>query len=465
MGIFKKLINFFKEPPDVPIVEAGRDEAQIKRDYAYHRRNIFLSCFIGYIAYNICRKNIAVALPYLTGDFHYTNMQIGILGSTLYVTYGIGKFLNGIFADNSDVRKFMPTALIMSAVANICFALSAFFVTPGEVTFFGLPSATILLWLLAFFWGANGWFQSMGFPPVAKSLTYWFSNSERGTKWAAWSTSHQIGVFLAVLISGFAVKHFGFYGIFIVPALLCIVVGLGLFWGLRDKPATLGLPDVESYRGETSHDPCTDGCAGLTYGQIFKKYILFNKTIWLLAVAYIFVYIIRYGSEDWIIKFLVEHKGNSIELATHKLSTLAFAGIAGAIAAGVISDKVFKGKRMPCNLLFLSGVAVSMWLIMICGNNDILDFILAGAIGFFTAGPQLLIGGLCAVESSSKKVASASIGFTGAFGYIGAVLSSVGTGFMVDKFSWNGAVWFWIASSVVCIGICVVLAVWEYKKN
>ena len=37
----------------------------------------------------------------------------------------------------------------------------------------------------------------------------------------------------------------------------------------------------------------------------------------------LFVYVIRFGTEDWIIKFLVEHKGNSIELATQKLSFLA----------------------------------------------------------------------------------------------------------------------------------------------
>lgn len=44
----------------------------------------------------------------------------------------------------------------------------------------------------------------------------------------------------------------------------------------------------------------------------------------------------------------------------------------------------------------------------------------------------------CAVESSSKKVASAASGFTGTFGYIGAFLSATGTGFLVDKLGKNG---------------------------
>ncbi len=460
--MLKKFFAFFAQPKEI---EVNKTPEEIKEMYPKLRRNIFFSCFIGYIIFHLTRKNIAVAIPYLTQDFGYTNLQVGILGSSLYLTYGIGKFVNGILADNANVRRFMPTALILSAVANICFALSALFVTPGKFTFFGLPSASILLWLLAFFWGANGWFQSMGFPPIAKSLTYWFSNSERGTKWAIWSTSHQIGVFVAVVLSGFTVKHFGFYGIFLVPAVICIFVALGLIWGLRDKPTTLGLPDVEEYKGEPKRKADIDTEANVSYIEIFKKYIIFNKTIWLLALAYVFVYIIRYGTEDWLIKFFVEQKGDTIDLATQKLSFLAFFGILGAVLAGVFSDVIFKGKRMPVNLIYLAGVALALFVLTLPFSNNYLDYTLVSIIGFCTAGPQLLIGGLCAVESSSKKVASASIGFTGVFGYIGAVLSSMGTGVMIDKFNWLGAVWFWIAAAFVCIAICLPLTIHEYNDK
>lgn len=460
--MLKKFFAFFAQPKEI---EVNKTPEEINELYPKLRRNIFFSCFIGYIIFHLTRKNIAVAIPYLTQDFGYTNLQVGILGSSLYLTYGVGKFVNGILADNANVRRFMPTALILSAIANICFALSALFITPGKFTFFGLPSASILLWLLAFFWGANGWFQSMGFPPIAKSLTYWFSNSERGTKWAIWSTSHQIGVFVAVVLSGFTVKHFGFYGIFLVPAVICIFVALGLIWGLRDKPTTLGLPDVEEYKGEPKRKADIDTEANVSYIEIFKKYIIFNKTIWLLALAYVFVYIIRYGTEDWLIKFFVEQKGDTIDLATQKLSFLAFFGILGAVLAGVFSDVIFKGKRMPVNLIYLAGVALALFILTLPFSNNYLDYTLVSIIGFCTAGPQLLIGGLCAVESSSKKVASASIGFTGVFGYIGAVLSSMGTGVMIDKFNWLGAVWFWIAAAFVCIAICLPLTIHEYNDK
>lgn len=458
-------IEFFKEPPAKPVT---MNQEEVKKTYTHYRWRIFYSSFIAYVVFHICRKNIAVALPSMGKALNLSNTELGLLGSTLYVTYGIGKFVNGVIADKANVRTFLPTALILSAICNLCFVLSAVFITPGHVSFFGLPSATVLLWVMAFFWGANGWFQSCGFPPVAKSLSYWFSNSERGTKWSLWSTSHQIGVFAAVMVSGFAIDKFGWKAAFYIPAVICIITGLWLYDRLRDKPQSLGLPDVEKYREEpfACSNDTDEEKDNRSYFQIFKEHIIFNPVIWMLAIAYIFVYIIRFGTEDWLVKYLVEVKGNSLTLASSKLSSLALIGAFGAILAGVISDKVYKGNRTPINIIFL--ICLILSLLAFAQNpadNNFMDFVFAAMIGMFTAGPQMLIGGLCAVESSSKKVASASIGFTGIFGYVGAALSSGGTGFMVDKFGWNGAIAFWLVSTMICIVICTVLLIYEKVKK
>lgn len=457
-----KLIEFFKEPPAQPVTMSAEE---VKKSYSHWRLRIFYACFIGYTIFYLCKKNIAVALPGLSQEYGFSNTDLGLIGSSLYLTYGIGKFVNGVLADGSDVRKFLPTALIMTAIANLCFALSAILITPGEVTFFGLPTNTILLWLFVFFWGASGWFQSAGFPAVAKSLTYWYSNSERGTKWSLWSCSHQMGTFLSVIVSGFLVAHYGWKMAFIVPGSIAILAALWLYNRLRDKPQSLGLPDIEEYREEPAVKK-TSGCEDDTrsYVEIFKENIIYNKTIWLLAVAYIFVYIIRFGAEDWMIKYLSEAKGNSLELAAMKLSSLPLFGIAGTICAGIISDKIFKGQRAPVNLIYLVGVVVCIVLLKVNTVSN-LDFVLIGLLGAFTYGPQMMIGGLCAVESSSKKVASAATGFTGTFGYIGAIFSSVGTGFMVDKLGWNGALGYWVFAAVACIIICTILLIDERKKN
>lgn len=150
--MIEKIINFFKEPPAKPVTMS---EEEVKKTYSHFRWRIFYSSFIAYVVFHICRKNIAVALPAMGADLHLSNTELGILGSTLYVTYGIGKFINGVLADKSNVRTFLPTALILSAICNICFVISSTIITPGHVTFFGLPSAAVLLWIMAFFLGGK----------------------------------------------------------------------------------------------------------------------------------------------------------------------------------------------------------------------------------------------------------------------------------------------------------------------
>ena len=154
-----------------------------------------------------------------------------------------------------------------------------------------------------------------------------------------------------------------------------------------------------------------------------------------------------------------------------------------------VSDKIFKGQRAPINVIFLIGVIICMLGLYLNGTgtnfidsafysltgkqleevfkingSGVIDILLIGFSGFFTYGPQMLIGGVCAIESSSKKVASAVTGFTGTFGYIGAMLSGLGTGFVVDKFGWNGALAFWGVSAFICAAICLPMC-FKKKQN
>ncbi len=466
MITLSKIKDFYKEPQ---AIEPIQDEQVVKQTYKKWRLRIFLAMFFGYIVFYLCRKNISVALPAMQADLGYSNTELGLLGSSLYFTYAVGKFVNGMIADNTNVKKILPTALIISALANICFVLSAIFVTPGELSFFGLPSASILIWLLAFFWGLNGWFQSMGFPPIAKSLSYWYSNKERGFKWSLWSSSHEIGTYLSVIISGYLIAHCGWKSVFYIPAIFSILFCIYFYKNLQDKPASIGLPDIEEYNHSLEEGYCQITTKNseednLTYFQIFKKYILKNPIIWLLAIAYVFVYIVRYGTIDWIVKYLVDVKDYTIVDAAKRLSFLPLFGVIGTVGAGYVSDKFFKGKRAPVNIICLSALALCLYLFKVNSSYPMLDYLYISLIGIFTCGPQVLIGGLSAVESSSKKVASAATGFCGMFGYIGAVLSGVGTGYIIDKFSWNGAIYFWILSAIIGVAVCLILLKDELKK-
>lgn len=457
--MFKKLADYYTAPKEIPVTMS---DDEVAKAYKKGRIDIFSSCFIGYTIFYLTRKNISVALPSLSSELQYTNVELGILGSALYLTYAVGKFINGMLADKADANKFITISLLISSIANILFAVSPA-IFPADIEFMG---QSVLLLVLSFFWGVNGWFQSAAFPICTKVLTYWWSNKERGIVWSVWAMSHQLGTCLIFLLAGWLIPKYGWQSAFIIPAVLNIILCIYISTHMHDKPQTMGLPDIEEYKEGVKPEAANEmEDDKLSYFQIMKKYIFFNPTIWLLVASFIFVYIFRYGTEDWIIKYLVEFKENTLKVATQKQTFLPLFGIAGVLIAGIMSDKMFHGKRMPVNIIFCIGLIVCLFGLMenfVKGPiGDIIDYVCLSGIGLFTAGPLIFIGGLCAVESTSKKVAAAATGFCGVFGYLGAMISGIGTGYFVDNYGWQSALWFWIISAFLCI----VFLIPVYRKG
>ncbi len=457
--MLKKILDYYSAPKNLPVT---MDDEQIKKAYKRGRIDIFATCFVGYTVFYLTRKNISVAMPVLSSDLGFSNVELGVLGSALYFSYAIGKFINGVLADKTDANKFMVLSLVVSAVSNILFAISPM-IFPTDVQFMG---QSLLLLVMSFFWGVNGWFQSAGFPVCAKVLTFWWSTKERGTIWSIWAASHQLGTCLVFLLAGYLIPRYGWESAFIVPAFLCLLSAIYIGKCMHDKPQTMGLPEVDVYDAVDKNAVVTeDEDDKLSYFEILKKHIFFNPIMWTLVLSFIFVYIFRYGTEDWIIKYLVEVKGDTLEIATQKQTFLPLFGIAGVLLAGVMSDKVFSGRRMPVNIWFCVGLIVCLiGLMQNSGHNllsTIIDYVCLSGIGLFTAGPLIFIGGLCAVESSSKKVAAAATGFCGIFGYVGAMISGIGTGYFIDNFGWDAALWFWTISALLCIIILIPV----YRKG
>ena len=176
----------------------------------------------GYAAFYFTRKSFNFIMPAMLSDLGLTMSDVGILGTLFYITYGCSKFISGMISDRSNPRYFMGLGLIMTGVLNI---------------FFGLSSSLLMLGTL---WILNAFFQGWGWPPCSKILTSWYSRSERGSWWAIWNTSHNVGGALIPLLVGFISLHFSWrYGM-IIPGIIGVVLGLLMCWRLRDKPSTLG---------------------------------------------------------------------------------------------------------------------------------------------------------------------------------------------------------------------------------
>ena len=421
--------NFLRSQP---AIEPLQDPAEIASTYRHWRIRTMYSMFIGYAVFYFCRKNLSSATPALIHDLGLTKTQLGSIWSMLYLTYGVSKLVNGIIGDRANPRYFMAIGLILSAVTNI---------------FFGMSASITVLGIL---WAFNGWFQGMGWPPCARLLTHWYSPNERGTSWALWNTAHQVGGGLILVLAGYLTEHYGWRASFYVPAGIGVLCSLFILNRLRDTPESLGLPSIEDYRNDhsgASKKGAPD--ATMPMREIFFKHVLRNRQIWFLSFANFFVYLVRYGAMDWAPTFLVEVKHSTVANASYKTALFEVAGIAGSILAGRLTDTKFAGKRATLNVLYMIGLifaVLGFWL-MPEGHPYLECFSLA-AVGFLVYGPQMMVG-ICAADAGGKYAAATATGFTGLFGYLGGIASGIGTGWVVDHFGWSGGFIFFTASAVL----------------
>jgi OPA family sugar phosphate sensor protein UhpC-like MFS transporter len=436
-----KILNIFKPAPNQPEMQ---DELQVTKSYNYWRWRIFSGMYIGYIFYYFTRKSFTCVMPILSSDLGLSKSDLGILGSVLALTYGFSKFLSGILADRSNPRVFMALGLILTGVFNILFGASS-----------------SILWF-AIFWGLNGWFQGWGWPPCAKLLTHWYSQKERGTWWGMWNSSHNVGGAVIPVFVAFCAQYWGWrYGMY-VPGLLCILVGLFLLWCLRDTPQSLGLPPIEKFKNDYSGANSIDQ-KDISVKDLLFKYVLNNGYIWVLAIAYFFVYVIRGAINEWTPFYLIETKQYELVTANIGIVWFEIGGLFGSLVAGWASDRIFGGRRGPISAIFsflvIVGIA-GLWLIP--PGYLAADYALIFLIGFLIFGPQMLIG-MAAAELSHKKAAGSATGFIGWIAYLGSATAGYPLAKITEIWGWKGC--FYTLGVCGLIAVVLLLPFWSIKSN
>lgn len=438
--------NFLKPPEHKPLLPADK----IDKSYQTLRLKVFLGAFIGYAGYYFIRKNFSLVFPDLIKE-GYSETDLGFALSAISIAYGLSKFFMGMISDKSDSRKFLTIGLLLSAITMIAMGFIP-----------ALTSSVPIMFIVLFI---SGWFQGMGWPPCGRIMAHWFSQNERGTKMAVWNVAHNVGGAIMPLIAILGVYLFGDWrSQLYFPAFAAIITAFIAFWLIRDTPQSCGLPNIEAYRNDYPVGYQKSFEDEMTTKEILKKYILTNKFLWIIAFANAFIYLVRYGVLDWAPLYLNQVKHSTVNQGNIGYFFYEFAGIAGTLLCGWLSDKVFKGRRAPATIIYMILVAVA--IVVYWKNpagNPLIDNIALFSIGFLIYGPVMLIG-VQAIDVVPKKAAGTAAGLTGLFGYLGgAVFANIAFGAIIEHYSWDHAFILLIAACV--ISVVFIAFTWNTEKT
>lgn len=390
---------------------------------AYWQHRILIAMIIGYALFYLTRQNLSIAMPVLEASEGFTKQQIGWIFTTFSVVYGAGKLVNGFVTDRGSARLVFTLGLIGSAVVSILFA-----VYPWVAGFIALAAI-------------SAWFQSMGWPPVAKLITRWYPASELGAKWGLTNISHQIGSVVILAGGPYLIASYGWRSIFVVPGVVVLLGGVFVFSAIRNRPEDEGLPSV------LNEDIGDDG-AQLSMKETFIEHILPNKYVWYVCLSTFFLYIVRMGFFFWAPMFLKEVKGVTLIQAGWVTAGFEVAGAVGGIAAGYISDRWFADRRGRIGALYMGALILFLIYFWSTSEQNLYTLTLSTfCVGFFVYGSQVITGVLAA-DVVSKKVVSSAVGLTGTFGYLASsIFSGVVIGYMSHNYGWNVCFLFFIAAA------------------
>ena len=429
------MLNFLKPPKHKELLP----EHRIDPEYKKLRIQVFLGIFLGYAAYYFVRKNFSFAVKDLQDTLGYSKAELGFAMSAISIAYGLSKFVMGNVSDRSNARYFLAIGLVLSSLTMIFMGFSPF-----------ATSSVAIMFVLLFI---NGWVQGMGWPPCGRVVVHWFSIKERGTTMSIWNLAHNVGGFLVGPLAILGVELFvDWQARLYFPGLVAMLFALIIILFVRDTPQSCGLPPIEKYKDDYPKTYEESQEQEFTAKEIFFKYVFNNKLLWFIAIANAFVYLVRNGIINWAPTFLQEAKGFSASEAAWSASVYELAAIPGTILCGIMSDKLFKGRRAPVTIIFMAVTFLAVLLYWLTpGDNPWVINIALWTIGFLIYGPVMLIG-VQALDLVPKKAAGTAAGLTGLFGYfIGDMLANAALGGLVDTSGWDASFEVVLASSVLAI--------------
>ena len=411
----------------------------VKKNYKWI---IFLITTLGYSLFYVCRLSINVVKRPIVDSGYLSETELGIIGGSLFFSYAVGKFVNGFFADRFNIRFLMSGGLLVAALLNLILGMH------------------VLFGVFVVLWGINGWVQSLGGPCSAIALNRWFGDKQRGTVYGFWSASHNIGEAFTFIFIAFVVSMTGWQFGFLSAGMLGIIGAVLIFIFLKPFP----------------HD-AIDGDVFVNRKEIGKKQlsVLKSGTIWLLALSSDFMYISRYAVNSWGVYYFEVEKHYSIVEASGLISISSICGIIGTVFSGLLSDKLFRGKRYipACLASFMNLIALYLFLYIPDGGKlmDIVAMVLFGiSIGILIC----YLGGLMAIDLAPKEATDAAVGVIGIASYMAAGIQDILSGFFIEsKKQIIGGVeiidfsfirMFWILSAMVSLLLLICIYYKHHRR-
>jgi sugar phosphate permease len=408
------------------------------------KRRIFSITWITYAGFYLCRKNLSVVMPLLHGSAGLNNLALANIVFGYSLLYVVGQFVCGPLSDRFGAKRVVGAGLVLIIISNLMMSLHA-----------------SLLWLLVFAC-INGVGQSTGWSGLVKIMALWFDREDRGVIMAWWGTNYVFGGFIATAFAAWSVAqpwillHLAWRRGFIFPAVILLFITVIFLFGMQERPGS---------EGSASAMPANAGF-GLKDRSDWSDLatLLRNPALWMVSISYFFLELCRYALMFWLPLYLVERLKYNLQTSGYISSLYDLVGIAGAVLAGYISDRLLQSRRAPVSAIMLFGLGI----VMLC-QPALTQFGLAGVAvaislaGVFSYGPDTLLSGAFVQDIGEAKAAATACGLVEGIGHMGSLFSPYVVVYVSGHYGWDRL--FLIFAAAAFTSGMVLLPMWKLRPR
>lgn len=377
------------------------------------RLKVFTSTWLTYFGFYFCRKAFYAVKGPLSQDLMINETQLGYIGFAYLLCYTIGQFTSVASGRLLGARNLLLVGMAASVVTNVVFGFAA------------------NVWTIMAFMAINGFAQATGWPSVVGIMANWTTRAERGTIMGVWATCYQFGGVAATAWAAYWLAQQGWRGSFFAASTVLTLIWFYVFVFVRNRPedVNLELHDPDEAQVTEQKNPTEAESE-----RMFAPGVM--TTVLLVGCFYFFVKFVRYALWSWAPFLLDTQFGLEADSAGYMSTLFDFFGFMGAMTAGVLSDRIFNGRRTVISILMLvgmvAGCATLFWAGTMAGSgifssNTVIFTCGAGLsiIGFMLFGPDSLLTGAGAMDLGSKKSALAAAGIINGMGSIGSMAQEI----------------------------------------
>jgi ACS family hexuronate transporter-like MFS transporter len=383
-----------------------------------YRWIILIFFVISQILLSIAGFGWGALAPFLKKEMFLSDSQIGAISSVFYFAAASSAFPTGIGVDRFGVKIGVMLWLALTGVPLVLMSLFR-------------QEYVLLLGLVAL----SGFGYGMGNPVASKGLYLWFDQRIRGTVF---------GIRQAAVTGGAAVA-----GLFLVA----LSQKAGPFVALRITGlmiVTMILFALFFYRtpgdAHPVHPNAVDRGARPDEGNF--RILFKNRPLLVVSVASALLGLAQGVVATFFILFLNERLGISLLAAGSFYTLLMASGALGRILWGVVSDRLFGGRRKPV-LMIISVLVTACASVLAFWSATWPRHLLVPVIvmiGLSSVGWNA-IASVLVTEVSGDHQTATSVGLSSTIGWLGIFLGPIGFGTLLDH---SGYVVAWLALAFCC---------------